>query len=66
MCLYTYMHAYMQEKVGCNYFVEYFEEPKGNVPAWAVNLAMDKAVDMMVEGIRRQIDMQKQRERQSL
>jgi hypothetical protein len=46
--------------------VEYFEEPKGNVPAWAVNLAMDKAVDMMVEGIRSQIDMQKRREKRAL
>jgi hypothetical protein len=53
----------MQDKLGCNYYVEYFEEPKGNVPAWAVTMAMDKAVDSMVEGIRRNIALQRTRQR---
>lgn len=42
---------------GVDYRMEYWEEQKGNIPQWAVRWAMDKAVDSMLEGMRKHMKL---------
>jgi len=37
--------------------MEYWEEQAGNIPQWAVNWAMDKAVDSMLAGMRKHMEL---------
>jgi hypothetical protein len=39
------------------YRCEYFEEPNGNIPSWAVSWAMDKCVDSMINGILKHMEL---------